>query len=122
MNNKFYTSDITNIILSCFGIKIESLLLIKYYNSKEKLELSYKPKSHKKREELISKLNIDNLSRRTELPSESNDDIVFCLLNPDGFFVATIDEEDYVNDYHVTYNEFIKRLRDNKLNELGILN
>ena len=119
--NKFYTSDITNVILSAFGIKIKSLLLIQYYNSKEKLELSYKPKSHKKREELLSKLNLDdNLSRRNELLSESNDDTVFCLLNPDGFFVVTIDEEDYVNDYRVTYNDFIKGLRDNKLNELGI--
>lgn len=120
--NKFYTSDITNIILSCFGIKINSLLLIKYYNSKEKLELSYKPKSYKKREELLYKVNIHDfsISKTTELLSEPNDDIVFCLLNPNGFFVVTIDEEDYINDYRVTYNDFIKRLRDNKLNDLGI--
>ena len=117
---KFYTSDITNIILSCFGINIESLLLIKYYNSKEKLELSYKPKSHKKREELISRSTGRGSRFTTELLYESNDDIVFCLLNPDGFFVVTIDEEDYITDYRVAYNEFIKRLRDNKLNELGI--
>lgn len=88
-------SDIINTILSYSGMDIKSLLSIKYYN--ERAELLIKPN------EPLSKYT-NNIHS----------------LKPGGFFVITITEGDFDNDYRLYYSDFIKELRGNKLNELGI--
>jgi hypothetical protein len=102
---KVCESDITNTILSLYKLDIESLVLIKYYNSKEKLELQYNPNN--------APNCIDNIHVLTE----------------GGFFVISIGFsiiylEKIINqhsrDYRLYYSDFIEKLRDYKLNEIGI--